>query len=68
MSIKTQITYKVKDSDGQSHRSISRYMSATRLCMPTDFAFKEGDEIELVINPSDDRLPSPVLQNNRYYE
>jgi len=62
MSIKTQITYKVKNSDGRSHLGISGDLSATGLYMSTDFALKEGDEIELVMNPSGDRLPPFVAE------
>jgi c-di-GMP-binding flagellar brake protein YcgR len=38
MSIKTQITYTIKNSDGHSHHGISGDLSATGLYMSTDFA------------------------------
>lgn len=62
MSIETLVTYKIKNSDGLSHHGISRDLSATGLYMATDFALKEGDKIELVMNPSGDRLPPFVAE------
>jgi len=62
MSIKTEITYKIKNSDGRSHHGISGDLSATGLYMSTGTALKEGDEIELVMNPSSDRLPPFVAE------
>jgi hypothetical protein len=62
MSIETLITYKIKNSDGRSHHGISGDLSATGLYMSTDSALKEGDEIELVMNPSGDRLPPFVAE------
>ncbi len=62
MNIETQITYKVKDSDGQSHHGISNNLSATGLLMETDFKLSQDDEIELVMNPSGDRLPPFVAE------
>lgn len=56
MSIETRVIYKIKNSDGNSHYGVSGNLSATGLYMTTDVALQEGDEIELVINPSDDRL------------
>ncbi len=57
MNIETQITYTVKNSDGQSHQGRSGDLSATGLYMHTDFKLSEGDEISIVMNPSGDRLP-----------
>ena len=62
MNIETQITYKVKNSDGQSHHGVSGDLSATGLYMVTDFALKEGEEIELVMNTSNERLPPFVAE------
>lgn len=62
MSIETQITYKIKNSDGRSHHGISGDLSASGLYMSTDVALKEGQEIELVMNPSGDRLPPFVAE------
>jgi len=62
MSIETQITYTIKNSDGRSHHGISSDLSATGIYMCTESALKEGDEIELVLNPSGDRLPPFVAE------
>jgi hypothetical protein len=62
MSVETPITYKIKNSDDCSHHGISGDLSATGLYMSTDFELKEGDEIELVINPSGERLPPFVAE------
>ncbi len=64
MNIETQITYKVKGSDGQSHHGTSDNLSATGLSMKTDYALEEGCEIELVMNPSGDRLPPFVAEGS----
>ena len=61
MNIKTQITYKIKNSDGRSYQGISGDLSATGLYM-TDVPLKEDDEIELVMTPSGDRLPPFVAE------
>jgi len=57
MNIETQITYTVKNSDGQPHHGRSGDLSATGLYMHTDYKLSEGDEISIVMNPSGDRLP-----------
>lgn len=62
MSIETQITYKIKNADGRSHHGVSGDLSATGLYMSTNMALKEGEEIELVMNPNGDRLPPFVAE------
>jgi len=62
MNIETQITYKVKGSDDQTHHGISNNLSATGLSMETDFKLSQDDEIELVMNPSGDRLPPFIAE------
>jgi len=57
MNIDTQITYTVKNSDGQSHQGSSGDLSATGLYMTTDFALSEGDAIDIIMSPNGDRLP-----------
>ena len=64
MNLETQITYTVKNSDGQSHQGKSGDLSATDLYMHTDFKLSEGDEISIVMNPSGDRLP-PFTANGK---
>lgn len=62
MSIETRVTFKVKNSDGRSHHGISGNLSATGLHMLTDFALKEGDEIDLVMKPNNDLFPAFVAE------
>jgi len=62
MTIEARVTYKIKNSDGRSHHGISGNLSATGLYMATDVALKEGDVIDLVMNPSGDRLPPFVAE------
>jgi c-di-GMP-binding flagellar brake protein YcgR len=62
MSVHTQITYKIKDSDGRSHHGMCNDLSATGLYMSTDVALEEGQIIELVMAPSGDRLPPFVAE------
>tara|TARA_R110000772_G_scaffold22090_3_gene60037 strand:+ start:527 stop:835 length:309 start_codon:yes stop_codon:yes gene_type:complete len=62
MSIETQITYKIKNSDGRSYHGVSGDLSATGLYMTTDLALKAGDKIDLVMNPNGDRLPPFVAE------
>jgi len=62
MNIETQITYTVKNSDGQTHHGKSGDLSATGLYMDTDFALSEGDEIDIIMNPNGDRLPPFIAE------
>jgi len=62
MNIETQITYTIKNSDGQTHQGKSGDLSATGLYMETDFALSEGDEIDIVMNPNGDRLPPFIAE------
>lgn len=62
MAIKTQVTYTIKNTDGISHQGISGDLSASGLYMITDIALNKGDEISLVMNPSDDRFPPFVAE------
>ncbi len=62
MNIETQITYKVKGSDGQSYTGTSENLSATGLSMDTSHELTAGDEIELIMNPNGDRLPPFVAE------
>jgi len=64
MNIETQISYTVKNSDGQTHHGESGDLSATGLYMHTDFELSEDDEISIVMNPSGDRLP-PFTANGK---
>lgn len=62
MNIETQITYTIKNSDGESHHGVSGDLSATGLYMETDFALSEGDEIEIIMNPNGERLPPFIAE------
>ncbi|NOQ93698.1 MAG: PilZ domain-containing protein [Methylophaga sp.] len=62
MNIETQITFTVKNSNGQSHQGKSGDLSATGLYMSTDFALSEGDEIDIIMNPNGERLPPFVAE------
>ncbi len=57
MSIDTQVNYTVKGSAKTTHHGTSHDLSATGLAMTTDYELAVGDEIEIVMNAADDRLP-----------
>ena len=57
MNIQAEVTYTIKNSDGQSHHGISLDLSATGMYMTSDFAPAVDDELEIVMNPNGDRLP-----------
>jgi len=62
MNIETQVTYSVKGLEDITHHGVSGDLSATGLYMLSDFAPKEGDTINIVMNPSGDRLPAFVAE------
>lgn len=64
MRVETQVTYTVKGSEGLTHHGISNDLSATGLYMITDFAPAVGDVINIIMNPSGDRLPPFVAEGN----
>ncbi len=57
MSIDTQVAYTVKSSSDTTHHGTSHDLSATGLAMTTDYKLAVGDEIEVVMNATDERLP-----------
>lgn len=57
MDIDTQVSYTVKGSTDTPHLGTSHDLSATGLAMTTDYKLTVGDEIELVMNAADKRLP-----------
>jgi len=63
MKVETQITFNVKGKD-QSYKGVTKNLSATGLSMETDFAPKEGDEIELIMRPNGDKLPPFLAEGN----
>ena len=64
MEIETQVTYTIKNSGGVSHHGYSQNLSATGLYMTTDYAVNMGDTIEIVMNPSGNRLLPFVAEGN----
>lgn len=56
MSVETELTYTIAGSD-ITHRGKSADLSATGLHMITGIAPAEGDQVSLVMKPSNDRLP-----------
>lgn len=62
MSIETQVTYTVKNTDGQSYSGTSNDLSATGLAMTTGYKLAVGDKIDIVMNASGDRLPPFVAE------
>lgn len=57
MRIETQVTYTVKGADDTPHQGTSNDLSATGLAMTTNYKLVVGDEIEIVMNAADERLP-----------
>ncbi len=64
MRVETQVTYTIKNHEDVSHHGYSQNLSATGLYMTTDFAPNLGDIIEIVMNPSGDRLLQFFAQGN----
>lgn len=64
MGIETQVTYTIKNNGGISHHGYSQNLSATGLYMTTDYKPNLGDKIEIVMNPSGDRLLPFVAAGN----
>ena len=57
MSVEVQVTFTVKGSGETPHHGISSDLSATGLAMTTDYKLAVADEIEIVMNAADERLP-----------
>jgi len=57
MRIDTQVTYSLNGNPDVTHQGNSMDLSATGLFMVTEFQPSVGDAIEIVMNPSSDRLP-----------
>jgi c-di-GMP-binding flagellar brake protein YcgR len=64
MSIETQVTYTVKNSKDSPYHGTSTDLSATGLAMTTDHELTVGDEIEIVMNASSERLPPFVADGS----
>lgn len=62
MRIDTQVTYSLNGNSDVTHHGNSMDLSATGLYMVTDFQPAIGDKIEIVMNPSSDRLPPFVAE------
>ncbi|MDT8372101.1 MAG: PilZ domain-containing protein [Gammaproteobacteria bacterium] len=57
MQINTQVTYSLNGNVEMTYHGKSIDLSATGLLMVTEFQPSVGDQIEIVMNSSDDRLP-----------
>jgi PilZ domain-containing protein len=64
MGIETQVTYTIKNNGSISHHGYSQNLSATGLYMTTDYEPNLGDLVEIVMNPSGDRLLPFVAEGN----
>jgi c-di-GMP-binding flagellar brake protein YcgR len=64
MSIDTQVAYTVKNSSDTIYHGTSHDLSATGLAMTTDYELAVGDEIEIVMNAADERLPPFIADGN----
>jgi len=62
MRIDTQVTYTLNGDTSVTHHGNSMDLSATGLYMVTDFKPAVGDQIEIIMNPSSDRLPPFVAE------
>ncbi|MDH5357761.1 MAG: PilZ domain-containing protein [Gammaproteobacteria bacterium] len=62
MRIETQVTYTIKGNSGITHHGDSQDLSATGLYMTTDYALSVGDIIDIIMNPSGERLPPFTAQ------
>ncbi|PHS68192.1 MAG: hypothetical protein COB23_09450 [Methylophaga sp.] len=62
MSIETRVSYTIEGSGDNTHHGSSQNLSAKGLYMTTDFAPILGDIIDIVMNPSGDRLPPFVAE------
>lgn len=62
MNIETQLSYAIKNKDGQSYTATSNDLSATGLAMTTDHKLSLGDKIDIVMNAAGDRLPPFVAE------
>ncbi len=57
MRVDTQVTYTLNDKADDIHHGNSIDLSATGLYMVTDYAPKVNDEVNILMNPSSERLP-----------
>ena len=64
MSIETQVTYTINNSNSSSYHGTSTDLSATGLAMTTDHELAVGDEVEIVMNAASERLP-PFVADGR---
>lgn len=62
MRIDTQITYSLNGNSEVTHQGNSMDLSAKGLYMVTDFQPAIGDTIDIVMNPSSERLPPFVAE------
>lgn len=58
MRIETQVSYTLNGNPDLVYQGTSLDLSATGMYMVTDHKPKSGDQIDLIMNPSSDRLPT----------
>lgn len=75
MDISTQVDFRLKAVPKASHRGQSLDLSATGLKMLTDIALEVGDEIDIIMQTGNERLPPFIgegivrrveVSNNKY--
>lgn len=64
MSIDTIVSFKITGAGNEQHQGITRNLSASGLQMTTDATLDIGDEIELVMNHGNAKLP-PFLATGK---
>lgn len=64
MQIDTQVTYTLNGNADVTYHGKSMDLSATGLLMITDHQLTVGDKIEIVMNPSGERLPPFIAQGS----
>ena len=64
MGVKAPLSYTVMGAESQTHYGNSNDLSASGLYMETDFLLSEGDEIEITIEASGNRLLPFIAKGN----
>ena len=62
MRIDTLVTFTIKGKGDKAYHGTSQNLSATGLYMTTEEAVELGSEVELVMNPGNEKLPPFVAE------
>lgn len=62
MQVETQVNFTVNGRRDVTHHGVSQDLSATGLLLQSDFAPDVGDDINIVMNTDNQRLPPFVAQ------